>query len=120
MDGAPAAPASPASPESPESIVLTIGESHVVELSGPRAAGYAWTFVVEGAEGVLRVAREVLPTSQRDKSALPPTGAGPPQRLVLSATSAGSVRVVLRLARSFEPQRPPLAERTLDVTVQAR
>ena len=110
----------------PDTLTLRVGQVARVPLVGAMGAGNTWTATVDGEQVTARI--EISPPPAQPDPAMRPQASGVPappvlpsssqagETLVVSAQSSGTVRVGLRLARSWTPD-AALAEHALAVTV---
>lgn len=97
--------------QQPERLELRVGERHELTLPGLGTAGYRWTHTIEGDAGVLTAEWTRAPARPGQ-----PIGASAQERLLLTATASGLVRLRLEQSRAWESGRPR-DERSLDVVV---
>jgi predicted secreted protein len=99
-------------------IALRPGETFSLPLQGRGSSGYSWCYTVSGDHAAveLRIEGQGEPLHL---SANKPDAGSVQEKLVVKAVSPGSVNIVLRQRRSWERDRPPLAEQTVVVNVQA-
>jgi Chagasin family peptidase inhibitor I42 len=103
------------SSEVPDSLRLRVGSSEEIVLPGLGTAGYLWSAEVLGDDNVIDVAwRRGFADTER-----PLVGASAPERITLTASSAGDVVVRLTQARRWETGKPPRAEHVVRVVVEA-
>ena len=101
-------------------VELRVGELHLLELRGLGSAGYSWEPRVEGPEGVVEVRRAPSGAVERPQPGGPPPASGSlPESFEIAAVGPGRVSVRFALARSWEPDVPPLEQQSLDVRVTA-
>ena len=102
----------------PSELRLRSGETSRLRLGGAGSAGYGWTWTLEGDGKCISVALEA-------GSASTPIARGELQTttreqiIVLHALHSGKVTLHLKLARSFQPSRQPLAAYTIAIIVSA-
>ena len=104
--------------EDPEVIRLRPGDSHVLSFPGMGAAGYEWSFEVEGDAEAVTVVRG--PASDEGGGGTAhelPAGASLPERFAIVARAPGRAFVRFAQRRRWEAGVPPLEERTVDVEV---
>jgi inhibitor of cysteine peptidase len=97
--------------ESDTAITASPGDDFVIELESNASTGYEWTATVSDAAVVRAIADEYV-GADTDLVGAPGT-----QRFVFEPVAAGSASIVLRYARSFEPDDPSARELTSTVTV---
>lgn len=107
----------PLTDDPPIELSLRVGEEAVVPLSGAGSAGYQWSWQVEGNAEAVSIRLESEP------AAPPPPGAEPRagsrgHLLRITGRQAGRATIRLQLSRSFQPDRPPLARRIVNVEVK--
>jgi predicted secreted protein len=96
---------------------LKKGQKHEILLKGLGSAGYSWKYTVKDSETI------EISLSTVDIQSKPPEGAPPPQiyskdqMLTITAKKAGVEDVYLVQSRSWEPQKPPLNELLIEITV---
>jgi predicted secreted protein len=92
---------------------LGVGESHRVQLPGLGTAGYRWSAVVEGDEGVAEVSDAGL-AELADRR----IGRSADELFDIRAVGPGVARVRFAQRRPFEPADvPPAAEQVVEVRV---
>ena len=102
----------------PEVIRLRPGDGHVLSFPGMGAAGYEWSFDVEGdAEAVTVVRRPASGEGGGEPARDLPAGASVPERFAIVARAPGRASVHFAQRRRWEVGAPPLEERTVDVEV---
>jgi predicted secreted protein len=102
----------------PEVIRLRPGEGHVLSFPGMGAAGYEWSFDVEGdAEAVAVVRRPASGEGGGGGARDLPAGGSLPERFAIVARAPGRTTVHFAQRRRWEVGVPPLEERTIDVEV---
>jgi inhibitor of cysteine peptidase len=97
--------------ESDTAITAAPGDEFVIELESNSSTGYEWTATISDPAVVRAVADEYV---DPDTDLV---GAPGQQRFVFEPVAAGSATIVLRYARSFEPDDPSAREVTYTVTV---
>ena len=104
--------------EDPEVIRLRPGDSHVLWFPGMGAAGYEWSFEVEGDAEAVTVIRDPAADEGGGGTAQEsPAGASLPERFAIVARAPGRASVRFAQRRRWEAGVPPLEERTVDVEV---
>lgn len=100
----------------PSELRLRSGDTSRLRLGGAGPAGYGWSWSFEGDAKCISVTlvsgspaetvpRGELQTSTRD------------QIIIVQALRPGKVTLHLKLARSFQPLRPPIAAYNIAITV---
>jgi len=97
--------------------VLKPGETFALPLTGRGSSGYAWSYEISGNSDAVEVRIEGPPEPLRTTSR--PIAGSVDQKLVVKAVSPGKVNIRLVQRRSWERDKPPLAEQSLTVIVQA-
>jgi hypothetical protein len=102
--------------EPPSELHLRPGETSRIRLGGAGSAGYGWSWTIEGDAKCISVTLEAGPAST-------PVARGElhtttrDQIIVVQAIHPGKATLHLKLARSFQPSRAPLAAYTVAITV---
>ena len=92
---------------------LDVGEAHRVRLPGLGSAGYRWSAVVEGDEGVVEVSDAGLAELANRR-----IGTSADELFDIRAVAPGVARVRFAQRRPFEPADvPPAAEEVVEVRV---
>ncbi len=106
--------------EIPAKVELKVGEKYTLRLRGLAGAGYTWKHTIEEAREVVSVSMEMsdhLQLIEKGK-ALPP-GYNLSQLATILALSPGHATIHLALSRSWEKNKPPLEEHTIEVYVNS-
>lgn len=98
------------------SITLRPGETFSLPLQGRGAAGYSWVHEASGVKDAVEVRIEGSgkPPHLADQ---PPNAGSVAERLVVKAISPGEVTVQLSQKRSWERDKPALAQHVLKIVV---
>jgi hypothetical protein len=101
--------------EPPVVLDLAVGESREFELAGLGTAGYRWTHVIDGPEGIvdLEWVRGTPPGAPQPRNA----GSSAPERAIIRGLGVGQTTVRLRQARAWERDQPPLHSHTITINV---
>lgn len=100
----------------PTEIALRPGETYVLPLQGRGSAGYSWSYTVSGDRNAVEVRIEgprEAPHLLGDR----PAAGSVEEQIVVTAVSPGRVNIELAQRRSWEKDKPPLAEQTVVVSV---
>jgi predicted secreted protein len=99
-------------------ITLRPGETFSLALQGRGSAGYSWTYELSGAQNAIEV-RIAGANPPAHPPAHPPAGGSLDQQLIIRAIAAGEAQVQLFQRRSWERDKPPLAQHLLKVIVSS-
>ena len=91
---------------------LAVGESWTTDLPGLGTAGYRWSDQVDGDAGVVSIDWSLVRSPELT------VGRAAAERVLITATAPGRVRVQLSQRRAWESG-PPRAQRTIEVEVRA-
>jgi predicted secreted protein len=104
--------------EVPAKVELKVGEKYTLRLKGLAGAGYTWKHTIEEAGEVVSVSTEMSDHLQRvEKGRAAPPGYNLSQLVTIQALSPGHATIHLALSRSWEKNKPPLEEHTIEVYV---
>lgn len=101
----------------PTEIALRPGETYALPLQGRGSSGYSWSYTVSGDRNAVEVRIEGLGESPHLSGDRPAAGSVQEQ-LVVTAVSPGRANIELKQRRSWEKDKPPLAEQIVVVSVQ--
>ena len=106
--------------EIPAKVELKVGEKYTLRLKGRAGAGYTWKHTIKEAGKVVAVSTEMLDYLQlTGKGRIPPPGYSLDELVTIQALSPGHATIYLALSRSWEKNKPPLEEQTLEVYVKS-
>ena len=99
-------------------VTLRPGETFCLSLPARGTAGYSWGYEVSGATEAVEV-RIAVASPPPHTLAEPPQGGSFEEQLIVKAVSRGEVQIHATQRRSWERDKPPLAERLVRVIVRA-
>ncbi len=106
--------------EIPAKIELKVGEKYTLRLKGLAGAGYTWKHTIEETGKVVAVSMEMSDHLQLiEKGRALPPGYNLSELVTIQALSPGHATIHLALSRSWEKNKPPLEEHTLEVYVKS-
>ena len=91
---------------------LSVGESQGLSLASLGAAGFLWTYQLEGDDGIVRVTRR-----RRRPAAAGPIGRRTTERLMIQVTAPGRAVIRMQQARPWESQVAPRKSFAINVLV---
>jgi hypothetical protein len=104
--------------EPPSELRLRPGETSRFRVGGAGPAGYGWSWTIDGDAKCISVDIETAPTDT-------PVARGELQSssrdhfILVRAVHPGKATLHLKLARSFQPSRPPMQAYTVAITITA-
>jgi hypothetical protein len=102
--------------EVPSNLTLKTGQSSRLRLGGAGPAGYDWVWATDGDATCISVSVEAAPADA-------PIARGEPQTSVIdqvvtiTGKRAGAATLHLKLSRSFQPGKPPIASHDIAIVV---
>jgi predicted secreted protein len=106
--------------EIPAKVELKVGEKYTLRLKGLAGAGYAWKHTIEEAGEIVSVSTEMSDHLQLiEKGRALPPGYNLSQLVTIQALSPGHAIMHLTLSRSWEKNKPPLEEHTIEIYVNS-
>jgi hypothetical protein len=105
--------------ELPSALTLKPGQTARLRLGGAGPAGYSWSWTLTGDSACITVTLQSAPESAvpRSKPGAEPQTYTRDHILTILANHPGRTTLTLRLARSFQLNRPPLTTHILTITV---
>ncbi len=105
--------------ELPSALTLKPGKTARFRLGGAGPAGYSWSWTLTGDSACVTVTLRSAPEGAvpHSKPGAEPQTYTRDHILTILAHHPGRTTLTLRLARSFQPNRPPLTTHTLTITV---
>ena len=98
-------------------VELRPGETFALPLQGRGSSGYSWSYEISGNRDAVEVRIQGPPGPPRPSGGAAPSSGSADEELIVKGISPGEVTVHLALRRSWERDKPPLAEETLLVVV---
>jgi predicted secreted protein len=98
-------------------ITLWPGETFSLPLQGRGSAGYSWSFEVSGAKNTIEVRIAGASPPPHPPTQAPQAGSLD-QQLVVKAIAAGEAQIQVVQRRSWERDKPPLAQHLVKVVVR--
>jgi hypothetical protein len=93
-------------------MTLIVGARVLVTVSGLGSAGYRWTATIDNP-AVVEVVRAPAPSAPANR----PRSVSHDEQFAVVGLAPGKTTVHFRQARSFEPEKPPIAIRDIAVQV---
>ena len=93
-------------------LTLSVGESRDLSLASLGTAGFIWTYVMEGGDGIVRLTR------RRERPEVAgPIGRSSPEHLMIQATAPGHAVIRMQQARPWETRVAPRKSFAINVQV---
>jgi hypothetical protein len=102
--------------EAPSNLTLKTGQSTRLRLGGAGPAGYDWTWTTDGDAKCISVSVEAAPLDAPVARSEPATSVVD-QIVTITGKHAGIVTLHLKLSRSFQPGKPPIASHDIAIIV---
>lgn len=98
--------------ESDLELKLAVGESRELSLASLGTAGFVWTHVLEGDDGIVRLTRRRGRPGEAG-----PVGRSTTERLMIQATAPGHAVIRMNQARPWESGVAPRASFAINVSI---
>lgn len=106
--------------EVPANIELKIGETYMLSLPGLGAAGYPWTYEIDGYRTLIDVSATRAEHQQpRHESEVPLVSSGSDEVFILQALAVGHLSIRFVRRRPWEKNQPPLKEHIVNIEIKA-